>query len=155
MGKKIRIIGIYNTNRSSQVNIVIDGILYNYTNFNSLQYQTILFEKIDLNSQMHTVEIYNATSDGYIELDRIDIGDTDYLLNPIPIPVYLIKDGFDIKTIKNENLELICNSNDNINTIDNAFDTNGLRGLIEWNTRLNDQIFNNTFTIWMIKKYIE
>ncbi|WP_312113527.1 discoidin domain-containing protein [Brevibacillus reuszeri] len=85
-GTKLRVIAQRNTNRSTVVDIVLDGVTYTYSENGSLQSQTLLFEKTDLPSGVHTVEIKHGTGGSqYISLDAIDIDDTGSIKLPLGV----------------------------------------------------------------------
>lgn len=85
-GSKIRILcGSYPT-RSTSINIDIDNINYtfseNYKTVTTPSVQEIVYEKVDLNKELHKVMIYLSENDTkYYELDAIDIDDDGFLLN--------------------------------------------------------------------------
>ncbi|UIO43165.1 hypothetical protein LOY85_03150 [Brevibacillus brevis] len=85
-GTKLRVIAQRNTNRSTVVDIVLDGVTYTYSENGSLQSQTLLFEKTDLPSGVHTAEIKHGTGGSqYISLDAIDIDDTGSIKLPLGV----------------------------------------------------------------------
>ncbi len=90
-GTKIRLIGIKNFYYRNMAKISIDGIEYDLSklypkppNDSAQEFQTLIFEKQDLQDRIHTVEIYG--NDIYI--DAFDIDDTGQLLPSKPkVPV--------------------------------------------------------------------
>jgi hypothetical protein len=85
-GTKIRLINMFNVDRSKIININIDG---NITTFsenndsfnNSTNYQRLVYEKTGLDLGVHTI-ILTLTESMYLALDSIDIDDTGYLMHP-------------------------------------------------------------------------
>lgn len=84
IGTKLRIIAAKGPNRTSQVNITIDGNLQSYSqNAATGVYQILVCEKLNLPNQIHTVEIkgLGLTSALGMDLDAIDIDSNGYLIN--------------------------------------------------------------------------
>ena len=84
-GTKIRVIGFRYTDHSTNVEIKIDGVAEKYSQYGTLQFQTILYEKTNLSSGEHFVEITKLDASGsnaYCSIDAVDIDDTGRLLHP-------------------------------------------------------------------------
>lgn len=90
VGSKLRLIEVLNYDWSTNVTITIDGISYNVSMYRpSPQYQTIYFEKLDLEYKTHKVKITSSVA-AFWGIDCIDIDDTGYLIsrlgNQVPTP---------------------------------------------------------------------
>jgi hypothetical protein len=82
-GTKIRVIGTRYQDRSSNIQIKIDGVAETYSEYkavSSTEGQILVYEKIGLSDATHDVEI--TTLSGSYSLDAIDIDDTGRLLHP-------------------------------------------------------------------------
>lgn len=77
-GTKLRVIDVIYSNRSSNVNINIDGTDYNFSENGSTVYKALVFEKTGLTEGIHDVTITDTTGN-YWGLDAIDIDDTGSL----------------------------------------------------------------------------
>lgn len=71
-GTKLRIITPRYIERSSNTKIVIDGNIETYSEYGSIVYFCLVYEKLDLEDAVHTVEIYQPNNET-IGLDAIDI----------------------------------------------------------------------------------
>lgn len=82
-GTKLRILSGTFTNNPDGILISIDGTSYTYNQSGTASYkpQTILFEKLGLDLDIHTVTITCPSSDLYMALDCLDIDDTGYLIS--------------------------------------------------------------------------
>jgi hypothetical protein len=83
-GSKLRLIGTKDSSYSSNIEIYIDDILCTSISesYTSNIFQILLFEKLDLSIEIHTIKIINKTS-SYLVIDAIDIDNTGYLVHPI------------------------------------------------------------------------
>ena len=80
IGTKLRIVDALANNRSSNVEVEIDGVVESYSNISSTTIRAVLvYEKLDLPYGLHKVKVTNKAS-GSIALDAIDIDDDGYLL---------------------------------------------------------------------------
>lgn len=153
-GTKLRIISPRHPDFPTNCIINIDNVNYTFSEkYSSLQYRILCFEKINLPEQIHTVVI--SFTANKLVLDAIDIDDTGYLVNPVPVVKLLVQDGSLLKTISSGNLVTVCNTTDSDTIIENAFNTNGLSDLSLWNDSLTNQIVNNTFKVVVYRKYVE
>lgn len=85
-GTRIRLIGIHNTNKSTSIDIFIDGKKIETISQNgTVLYQTLDFEVINLSNNEHSLEIVNNNAGSYYLLDAIDIDENGELrpYNPI------------------------------------------------------------------------
>ncbi|SFM11485.1 hypothetical protein [Pelosinus propionicus] len=91
-GTKIRLIDHRHPNRCSTLKAIIDGELFDFSEYGTSQHRTIVFEKIGLENTIHTVELIQLpNSTGIFVLDAIDIDDTGELLPYAPTaPINLI-----------------------------------------------------------------
>lgn len=87
-GTKLRIIGIFYSQYSNNIEVKIDGAIHGImdcsdTTVTSGVNQAITYEVLGLEEKGHTVELtmINKTTLGYV-LDAIDIDETGYMLNP-------------------------------------------------------------------------
>jgi uncharacterized repeat protein (TIGR01451 family) len=80
VGTKLRLIDVLNYDWSNNMSIIIDGVNYTTSMYrNSPQYQTIYFQKLDLQEGNHNV-IIKSNVVGYWGIDCIDIDDAGYLV---------------------------------------------------------------------------
>ena len=153
-GTKLRIISPRHPDFPTNCIINIDNVNYTFSeNYSSLQFRILCFEKIDLPEQIHTVVI--SFTEKKLAFDAIDIDDTGYIVNPVPVVKLLVQDGSLLKTISSGNLVTVCNTTDSDTIIENAFNTSGLNDLSLWNDTLTNQIVNSTFNIVAYRKYVE
>jgi hypothetical protein len=83
IGTKLRIIQARWSDYSQQVSITIDGNTETYSENGSNQYQTLVYEKMNLPYSRHKVILKKIPNDtAYWGLDAIDIDDTGRLLHP-------------------------------------------------------------------------
>ncbi|WP_026891001.1 fibronectin type III domain-containing protein [Lacrimispora aerotolerans] len=81
-GTKLRIIGWYDTNRPTQVNVTIDGNTNSYNPYNSKSPQVIVYEKTGLDLKVHEVVINSPyVGSTCYDVDAIDIDATGYLVD--------------------------------------------------------------------------
>jgi uncharacterized protein YjdB len=82
-GTKLRIIGDIYNNKSSNIDIKIDANTDNINEYNSslAQFQTIVYEKLNLPLATHTVTI-TTKDNADVVIDALDLDDTGYLMNP-------------------------------------------------------------------------
>lgn len=83
LGTGIRIISSLNTNRSSNIEVSLDGnkeIISMYRS--SVLNYVVTFEKLDLVNTEHEIVVTLNDSSGYIQIDAIDIDSTGRLLHP-------------------------------------------------------------------------
>ncbi|AGX43939.1 Ig-like domain-containing protein [Clostridium saccharobutylicum] len=82
-GTKLRLINRIHPNRSIKVQVKIDGVVNGNNDVYSISdtANTVTFEVMGLESNLHTVEIENLAS-GYMVFDALDIDATGYLVNP-------------------------------------------------------------------------
>ncbi|MEK4074084.1 hypothetical protein MHI01_09270 [Paenibacillus sp. FSL M7-0656] len=71
-GTKIRLIGAQYTTGSSDISVIIDGVVEKTTQNAGLVYQVLTYEKLGLINKVHTVEIKN-NQNANIWIDAIDI----------------------------------------------------------------------------------
>ncbi|WP_238915081.1 Ig-like domain-containing protein [Clostridium sp. YIM B02555] len=96
VGTKLRLIDVLNYDWSNNMSIIIDGVNYTTSMYrNSPQYQTIYFQKLDLQEGNHNV-IIKSNVGGYWGIDCIDIDDTGYLL-PYAETISLDKSSMNLK----------------------------------------------------------
>lgn len=91
-GTKIRIIATQSTDKAINNKVNIDGVDYMFTEYGVTQYQTLVFEKLDLSPGVHTVSISGTavSASAALTLDAID---TDgYLVHPILNQVSRVED---------------------------------------------------------------
>ncbi|MGO5074341.1 Ig-like domain-containing protein [Clostridium sporogenes] len=110
-GTKLRVLGIKNfTGLVSSIKI--DDKTYEYSHLNSsIEYQILLFEKIDLPNTAHKVEISlknTGTSKQWIWLDAIDIDEAGSLLDPLGVLAESI-------SLDKASMDLLEGSSDKIN----------------------------------------
>ena len=91
-GTKLRVIGQYHRTASNNTQIIIDGINYNYSEYNSSindmnGVRTIVYEKTGIEQKVHSVEI-TVTNTNTTRFDAIDIDETGYLVD-INTPINL------------------------------------------------------------------
>jgi hypothetical protein len=83
-GTKIRLVGEKSSGNSTNVNITIDGQIYNINNYAATQIrQCLMFEKLGLPLGVHTITMTNLEASKYMVLDAIDIDSDGYLIHPI------------------------------------------------------------------------
>jgi hypothetical protein len=81
-GTKLRVTSPINSPQSANIQITIDGVAYNFSEYSStLIWSVLVFEKLNLSLGVHTIEIKSINSSA-IALDSIDIDDTGYLMHP-------------------------------------------------------------------------
>ncbi|MBP1906677.1 hypothetical protein J2Z32_003341 [Paenibacillus turicensis] len=83
LGTGIRIISSLNTNRSSNIEVSLDGnkeIISMYRS--SVLNHVVTFEKLDLVNTEHEIVVTLNDSSGYIQIDAIDIDSTGRLIHP-------------------------------------------------------------------------
>ncbi|PVC75085.1 hypothetical protein C2I27_04150 [Priestia megaterium] len=80
-GSKLRIIGILSVGRTGNMNITIDGVSYDFSEYstNSIT-NALVFEKTDLSSGKHTVIIRSGNANA-AAIDAIDIDENGRLLH--------------------------------------------------------------------------
>jgi len=83
-GSELRLICAFYQNRSSNIEISIDGFVETFSQYGDYDFsnwitQGICYEKIDLNDAIHTVKITLLDSN-HLDLDAIDIDADGYLL---------------------------------------------------------------------------
>ncbi|MCM2983841.1 Ig-like domain-containing protein [Niallia circulans] len=83
-GTDIRIVGFKDTNRTTVVNVTIDGVTEKYNPRGSKLNKTLLYEKTGMTDTVHTVVISNPNSgtSNFYDLDAIDINKDGILLEP-------------------------------------------------------------------------
>lgn len=82
-GTKLRIISPINNNLSSEMTITIDDVVENFSiRGTSLQWQTLVYEKIGLTQGKHNVTI-STSNTGINIIDAIDIDESGYIVTPI------------------------------------------------------------------------
>ncbi|MCS1383598.1 Ig-like domain-containing protein [Lysinibacillus sphaericus] len=82
-GTKLRIISPINNNLSSEMTITIDDVVENFSiRGSSLQWQTLVYEKIGLTQGKHNVTITTSNT-GISIVDAIDIDESGYIITPI------------------------------------------------------------------------
>ncbi|WP_244294800.1 Ig-like domain-containing protein [Lysinibacillus fusiformis] len=82
-GTKLRIISPINNNLSSEMTITIDDVAENFSiRGNSLQWQTLVYEKIGLTQGKHNVTITTSNT-GISIVDAIDIDESGYIIPSI------------------------------------------------------------------------
>lgn len=83
-GQQLRIIGSMNTVDSTNIQVRIDGVNYSFSSYaSSLLAQRLVFEKINLSLEKHSVTITNLVDGKYFTFDSIDIDSTGYLIGAI------------------------------------------------------------------------
>lgn len=110
-GTKFRLIGATYTDKSTSVEVNVDGVVVgSYSQYSpTLVTQTLDFEKTDLSSGKHTVKITNKGSSGsWLIFDAIDIDSTGRLMHPDE--VFNINDLVVGKRIRCNYKALISNS---------------------------------------------
>lgn len=93
-GDKIRIIASIASANSNNIEIKIDNDIINTINMKAtnINYQILVYEKVEMHNKEHFLEITNLTND-YIVLDAIDIDESGNLKSYNPYPnLYLIQD---------------------------------------------------------------
>ncbi|SMC17121.1 Uncharacterized conserved protein YjdB, contains Ig-like domain [Clostridium acidisoli DSM 12555] len=116
-GSKIRLIALMANNRNNDISISIDGTEYSFSEYSgnapvSPSFQSLVFEKLDLTTGIHTVLITNTSSSGgngqkAIDLDAIDIDSTGELIDSsatLATGISLDKTSLDMKTGDTSNL---------------------------------------------------
>ncbi|AWI04149.1 hypothetical protein [Clostridium drakei] len=81
-GTKLRIIGCIYTDRSNRIEISIDGVKEYYSQYGSIIYQSLDYEKINLTNTRHSVVI-TVINPGSFVFDAIDIDSTGYLVTQV------------------------------------------------------------------------
>lgn len=82
VGTKLRIVGNKYNDKSTNIEVIVDGISKGtYSQYGSNNGAFLLFEVVGLENGNHTCSIVNKTS-SIILLDAIDIDDTGYLIDP-------------------------------------------------------------------------
>lgn len=80
-GTKLRLIAQPYSNRSTSINVTIDGVTETYSEYAAvIAYQILVYEKQGLTAGDHEVTI-SLNNAGYYTLDAIDIDDTGYLVD--------------------------------------------------------------------------
>lgn len=81
-GTKLRIIGWYDTNRPTQVNVTIDGNTNSYNPYHSWSNLMLVYEKTGLDLKVHEVIINSPyVGSSCYDVDAIDIDNTGYLVD--------------------------------------------------------------------------
>lgn len=144
-GSKLRIIGSTNNNRGKNINIIIDGTTYIFSQYSSSWTTRVLnFDISNLSFKIHTVEIKNSS--GYVALDAIDIDDNGIIIDyNKPNKLFLIKDS-KIKYINNNEVKISLN-----NELDyNNFNLNGMLNLSYIN-KINQTAFDDKYKVALYK----
>ncbi|WP_051624049.1 Ig-like domain-containing protein [Clostridium akagii] len=121
-GSKIRIIAIDTTDNqwATNIEIKIDGNSYTYSNkIKSSGWQSVVFEKTDLENNIHNVIITNKTTT-QMNFDAVDIDDTGSLDDSSTVMstgISLDKTSLDMKTGDTSNLTAIVAPDNSTNKI--------------------------------------
>ncbi|MCY9547274.1 Ig-like domain-containing protein [Lysinibacillus xylanilyticus] len=93
-GTKLRIISPINNNLSSEMTITIDDVVEKFSiRGTSLQWQTLVYEKIGLTQGKHNVTI-STSNTGINIVDAIDIDESGYIVTPIGSPLLQPEQGW-------------------------------------------------------------
>lgn len=82
-GTKIRIVNATNINWSKDITITIDGVAESYSSYGTTTgnlYNVLVYEKLGLTDEEHTITIQNNEDDKYFAIDAIDIDSTGSLV---------------------------------------------------------------------------
>jgi hypothetical protein len=98
-GTKIRLIDVFLFSRSKSISIEIDGVVETYSQniagpYQTINSQNITYEKIGLPVGFHKVVISNASGEGSMSMDAIDIDENGYLIKP-PVNSPLLSAGLE------------------------------------------------------------
>ncbi|WP_254613116.1 discoidin domain-containing protein [Brevibacillus sp. HB1.2] len=86
-GTKIRLLGLYHPNRSTNISVTVDGEMKTVSMHSTTeQLSTIWFENLNLPFGEHTVEI-KTNDTGYVDIDGIEIDDKGWLVREVGSPL--------------------------------------------------------------------
>lgn len=120
-GTKLRLIGVLNEDRPSDIQVLVDGVPYTGNQYaTSVIYKGLFFEISGLTLDNHTVQIITPST-ATTSLDAIDIDEDGYLIAQLGTKLLAPEPGW--KRYDDNAPEFIYKNFDQMNYVDNVYNT--------------------------------